>query len=212
MRTFDRLVQFDEKSRQYNARSLTAARQPRSYTWRCSAWLDQGVEGACVGFAWAHEAAARPDEQPNITDTVARLIYQEAQRLDPWEGEDYEGTSVLAGAKVLQRMGLIRQYRWAFTTLDALTVISRHGPAVIGVNWYEGMFEPDSGGFIRPTGLVLGGHAILVNGVNVKRQTVTLHNSWGQGWGVNGEAKMSWSDFDWLLQQQGEVCIPVLRS
>lgn len=60
----DRLVQFDERSRGYGIVPLLEAQdktQPRSYTWGCDIrTLDQGREGACVGFAWAGEAAARP--------------------------------------------------------------------------------------------------------------------------------------------------------
>ena len=61
-RVFDRLVQFDERSRAFPIRALIDAdAKPRSYTWQCPVWLDQGTEGACVGFGVSHEAAARPE-------------------------------------------------------------------------------------------------------------------------------------------------------
>jgi hypothetical protein len=63
--------------------------------------LDQGKEGACVGFAWSHELAAYP-VRVEVDDEFARSkIYAEAQKIDEWPGEAYHGTSVLAGAKVV---------------------------------------------------------------------------------------------------------------
>lgn len=210
-RTLDRREQFDERSRSFDARALLDTSEPRSYTWGCPAWLDQGREGACVGFAWAHEHAARPYVRPADT-ALAQALYREAQRLDPWPGEDYSGTSVLAGAKAAQARGHLSEYRWAFTLADALAVVSRHGPAVAGVNWWTGMFTPDAEGFIRPTGQVAGGHAILVRGVNVRRRTITLRNSWGRSWGRDGDCYLTWDDFGTLLADGGELCVPVRRG
>lgn len=210
-RTFDRLPEFDPKSRLFPIRSLVAGNPIRGYTWRCDANLNQGREGACVGFSWAHELAARPVPVRGLTNDKARSIYFEAQRVDEWEGETYEGTSVLAGAKVLQRQGLIGEYRWAFGLTDLLLALGYKGPAVLGLNWHEGMFEPDNNGFIHPTGQVLGGHAIMANAVSKTGRYVRLHNSWGPDWGQNGSAKISWDDLDILLREQGEACIPTGR-
>jgi hypothetical protein len=204
----DRRVEFDERSRAFPFAALTP---PRSYTWRCDSWLDQGREGACVGFAWAHEANARPVVVPASTADALDL-YRRAQRLDPWEGEAYDGTSVLAGAKAMTDRGWLSEYRWAFSPVDALSAISRHGPCVLGVWWWDGMWDTDEFGFIEPRGTKVGGHAILATGVNVTRRTVTLHNSWGPAWGVNGKALITWDAFDSLLNDDGECCVPVRRT
>ncbi len=113
-RTFDRKQQFDERSREYPIRTMVSEK-PRSYTWGCLAHLDQGVEGACVGYAWSHELAARPVVVRDLTNESAYHIYKEAQKIDPWEG-DYEGTSVLAGAQIVAAQGYISEYRWAFAS------------------------------------------------------------------------------------------------
>lgn len=208
-RTFDRLVEFDERSRSFPIRTAVKVDKPRSYTWHCDTVLDQGRERACVGFSWAHEAACLPVPR-RVTERVARDIYREAQRLDHYP-DDVPGTSVLAGAKAMMNRGWLREYRWAFGLQDALIAISRFGPAVLGVNWYEGMKKVDDRGFIHVEGGITGGHAILANGVNVSRHTVTLHNSWGRKWGKDGQALISWDDLERLLGEQGEVCVPVLR-
>lgn len=219
-RTFDRLPEFDGRSRNFPIRTLVADKPRRSYTWNVEVFLDQGREGACVGFSWAHDAAARPKVVPNIDDLDAMDIYNRARQLDVWPGEGYDGTSVIAGAKALQELGWLREYRWAFSESDLALAIGYKGPAVLGINWYEGMFDPDGEGFLRPSGDVLGGHAILCIGYSVAKQAYLVHNSWGQGWGgrgvwgqwdLRGRAMIHQKDMARLLGEAGEACIPVLR-
>jgi Papain family cysteine protease len=206
-----RRIEFDDKSRKYPIRALLGTPRPlRSYTWRCLKHLDQGQEGACVGFSWTHEIIARPSEQLVFSVNEARTIYKLAQKLDPWPGEDYEGTSVLAGIKaVISRYPKVySEYRWAFGLQDVLETIAYRGPVVLGINWYDGMIDPDDKGVIKPTGPVVGGHAILAKGISVKNKVVCLHNSWGQDWGNHGDCFISFNDLDKLLKEDGEACIP----
>lgn len=209
-RTFDRLKEFDERSRAYPIRAAIAERKFRSYTWRCLQWNDQGREGACVGFSWSHEVSARPVETW-IDEQVATKIYKRAQHLDEWEGEGYDGTSVIAGAKACGEFGYIGEYRWAFSLDDLRLAVGYRGPAVLGIDWMEGMDDVDSNGFVHATGSVVGGHAILCNGVSEKRKCFRLHNSWGRGWGVGGAALISFDDLGRLLAADGEACIPTRR-
>jgi hypothetical protein len=210
-RTFDRIEQFDERSKAYPIRAAFNYDYPRSYTWRCPVWLDQGREGACTGFAVTHEAAARPAVIEGLTNQDAQQVYYRARELDRWPGTDYEGSSVLAAMKAGKERGWYAEYRWAFSTMDLAIAVSRHGPAVIGVAWYTNMFQPDYNDFIHASGQMIGGHAILCHGFNVKGNYFKLHNSWGPNWGVNGECKISFEDMDKLLKQHGEAVIPTKR-
>ncbi|HUW00906.1 MAG TPA: hypothetical protein VMW08_01015 [Acidimicrobiales bacterium] len=207
----DRLVQFDERSRSFPIRSEVEGQRPRSYTWSVGAHLDQGREGACVGFAMAHELIARPAVVEGVTASDALRIYKAAQKIDPWPGEDYEGTSTLAGVKTIASDGHLKEYRWAFGLEDLILAVGYHGPALIGVNWYEGMFDTDRDGFIHHSGLIAGGHCTLVHSVNVPGEFFRIHNSWGPEWGVGGDAKISWVDMGRLLAEDGEACIPTVR-
>lgn len=239
-----RLQQFDERSRGYAIRE-TVPQRPRSYTWRLTKpfVLDQGREGACVGFAVANELLARPAEvrfgsEHNARRFAREKVYWEAQKIDPWPGGaypgaslHYEGTSILAGVKIAQRLGYFKQYRWAFSLKDLVLGLGHNGPAVLGVNWYDSMYRPDGKHFIRPQGTIVGGHAILARAVKLvwkdhqfvwwKRtwddvdldaSYVTLRNSWGPMYGKHGDCYMTLRDLEELLSQRGEAVFFVERT
>lgn len=125
----------------------------------------------------------------------------------------YEGTSVLAGAKVVQKeLGLIKEYRWGFSLEDVLLALGYLGPVVLGLDWYAGMMQPGSDGFIRPTGSVVGGHCIVARGVNHRAKRVLVRNSWGPRWGADGDCYISFDDLGTLLSQGGDACIPSGRT
>lgn len=215
-----RRPEFDERSRNFpiTAHPLVAGVGPRSFTWALNTVLDQGSVGSCVGHAWAHELAAKPVVVQGVGSATALAIYHRAQQLDEWPGEypAYEGTSVLAGAKATAEMGRLVEYRWAFGVDELARGVSRAGPAVIGVSWHRDMFDPGADGYVRPTGDVVGGHAILVRGYSVSKRRFLLHNSWGTRFGGKGGAPpgCAWIDHDdlgALLQAGGDACLPVRR-
>lgn len=221
-RRLDRLVEFDEASRAYPVRRLLSASQlqkPRSYTWTCPIWLDQGREGACVGFSISGELAARPYMVSGINNPFAQQLYYTAQRNDPWPGGEYPGadpvyggTSVLSGIKTAQDMGYYGGYSWAFSEEELMLAVSWKGPAVLGIVWYESMYETDSKFMIRPGGNVAGGHAILCNGFSAVDQVYRLHNSWGTSFGKGGDCFITRADMKTWLANDGEVCVPERRA
>lgn len=222
----DFLPEKDERSREYPAvRLLGSAQQtPISKVWDLSARLDQGQEGQCVMYSLSHELAAEPVpvELPNNEIMLKKWItkrYHQAQREDQWpgggyEGADpnYEGTSLLGGVKVLHALGLFQEYRWAFGEEDLFVSLGHLGPACIGVNWYAGMGQPDSNGLLNVSGQHIGGHAIIVRGVDVENGIYRLTNSWGRSYGVDGECFMTRQDMARLLGEEGECLIPVGRE
>ena len=221
MKKLDRFVNFDERSREFPISSILTATKLKNKYWECDVHLDQGVEGACVGFSWAHELRAKPYEI-RVTNETAKTIYYAAQQRDQWSGTNYEGTSVIAGAKTVSSLGFMTEYRWAFGIDDVIKTLSNHGPIVLGINWYEDMFFPDEKGFIKPTGAILGGHAILATGIQIRERdgflwktlpepVIRLHNSWGVEYGINGDVFITATDLSKLLKEQGEACVPVKR-
>ncbi len=218
-RRLDRIQQFDERSRYFPIRAVVPDAL-RSISWPCRPRLDQGREGACVGFSWSHELAAYPVQARGIDNATALFYYHEAQKIDEWPGEAYSGTSVLAGAKVALAQGYIAEYRWAFSIDEALRAISHAGPVVLGIPWKDSMYDPRPDGLLDCSGKVIGGHAILARGLRLRSRlagvaepVIRLRNSWGADWGTNrGDCFIRVSELEALLKEGGDCCVPLGRK
>ena len=202
-RTFDWRSRHDPRSRNYAIRDKLDV-QVTSRFWTPGQVLDQGSEGACVGFGWSGELACEP-VKITVSNASAFELYEEAKTLDRWPGEDYSGSSVLAGAKALMRRGQLVEYRWAFGIEDVRDAILGHGPVVLGIPWYEGMYDAPNGR-VAVSGIKVGGHCILATGYDMG--WFRLRNSWGPSWGIGGDADIREHDLAYLLNDDGEACVP----
>lgn len=225
-RTFDWKGRSDERSLQFGIKEATPEPKLHNRSWSVPNPLDQGEEGACVGHGWVHEALSSPVvvdiarmAQRPVSDpqALAFWLYREAQKIDEWEGEQYDGTSVLAGAKVMQKLGLLRQYRWAFDVFGVRRALLTTGPVVVGLNWYSGMYSAP-GGILSVRGYKVGGHCGIFWGYRLPglifpdEAAYGFLNSWGPHWGVNGRAWMRESELARLMSEDGEACVPYRRS
>lgn len=223
-RTFDWVPSRDPRNLLYPLRSTL----PRRITYRHVHWglpslrLDQGPDGACVGYACVNEALASPVrvKVPSYVEAcnLAYDVYRTAQAIDEWPGENYEGTSVNAGAQVMRARGYIGGWAWAQTLDDiraALCTPARAGggPVVFGSPWYDSMFTPGRGSLLQVDGWNVGGHAYLVVGWHPNRrigsrriETFTILNSWGPEWGRRGMAYIAAEDMERLFSQ-GEAAV-----
>lgn len=206
-RTLDWKLRHDPKSLEYKIDRLGPLKE-RTYTWKRTIWLDQGQEGACTGFGLSHVLGTTPKRRQGVDQAFAERMYQEAKRCDEWPGEDYEGSSVLGAMTAAKKDGYISGYSWATTMEELIHAVGYLGPVECGINWYTGMFDPDSAGLLHVTGKVEGGHAICIGGVDVSTATFCFYNSWGKSWGVGGNAKISFADMERLMSEQGEFALP----
>lgn len=189
-----------------------APTKPRDYRyWNAAApYLDQGSDGACVGFGAANYANAGPviSCSPKLGNIDAFQIYRRAQKHDEWPGENYSGSSVNGGALALREMGLITEFRWTWDLGELIQALLHLGPLMFGSDWYAGMMKPSfMTGMVHASGNIEGGHAFLLTGVNVKKRVVKFKNSWGKAWGLNGSAYIGFDDMAKLLNDYGEACI-----
>ncbi len=175
--------------------------------WWSPSVLDQGKQGSCVAHGWVHSVNATPQTH-RYDHPFAVGIYDLARKMDEWPGEDYEGTSVRAGAKACQSRGLISSYAFTQDVKEAVLWLLNRRPIVIGVDWYSGMFDAkkENRYFIKPTGSIEGGHCVMVDGVRYVEggkgsDYLRIQNSWGRDWGYNGRAKISFADFEKLLSE-----------
>jgi hypothetical protein len=234
-RTLDWRPRFDERSRAF--RYGAAGLPTRSRLWAPGpVVLDQGQEGACVGFACANEAAATPVRVKGVTNATAFAIYRRAQRLDEWPGEQYSGTSVLAGCLAGREQGLWSGFNWAFSAEELAAGIVGQGPAIIGVEWREGSYDTDAAGVLRPSGSIVGGHALAVLGyldplhltdymrrrlrryglergvLSIGEPSYCAFNSWGPTFGKNGLCVIPLTVMRAWVKARAELALPAGRA
>lgn len=203
-----------EHIRRYPLRAvdLREAERPKSKYWTVGVRYDQGSEGACVGMACAAFAShynfrrSRFDAAPGELKAKfdAFWLYEEAKKIDPWPGEDYDGTSTNAGLEVVRTRGVaqldkssnvvkIQEYRWAQSLDDILNWLSFKGPVIFGMDWYSNFDRPQRHAFPGKTvdhyfigegslGYVRGGHCIIAHAyrrLEDGSEWIRLQNSWG---------------------------------
>jgi hypothetical protein len=213
--TLDRVPLFDDRSREFPVRGLIGEDRPVRYKqiWTARTEpLDQGKEGACVGFSFASELAATPIRYV-VDNNIARELYQIARAEDKAVGKSFaSGASVLGGAKACKRLNLISTYYWAFSIDDVIDCLVKKGPVIFGTNWYSGMYDTTYDGLVKIDGEKVGGHAIMVNGYwpghPMFGDCVMWTNSWGSDYGINGRGFVRLEDFKRLMYEDGEICIP----
>lgn len=201
--------EYDERSRSYAARAPQQAVVVRSRTWADPLRLDQGDTGTCVAQCGTGQLAADPIQRTGLSENYAFVLYDAIKQNQDHEADPDRqlGTSVLSLCKELKAEGLISSYRWCFSVDDVVHALSTGGTVMAGTDWYEGMFDPDENGYVPLTGNVVGGHSYLLRGVAVTREHVRFRNSWGAGWGLNGDGRLRWADLERLIDQQGEFAV-----
>jgi hypothetical protein len=194
-------------------------------------WLNSKVcsvnrsHGTLPGWrtkALRHAGSSRYDHhlvnEPATTymhEQQAVALYSLATQLDDAIEDTYPpddcGTSGLGLAKAMRQQGFIYGFDWTFDFESFLAAL-QHSPVCVGINWTDGMMDPDSKGFVVDTGSVSGGHEILARAVNFTQKYVTFRNHWGKSWGVKGECKMSFDVVERLLAQEGDVMVPRIMA
>jgi hypothetical protein len=214
-RSLGRLVSIDPRDMGFPMSVSQQEITDRSYRYYMTdTAMYQGTNPWCVEYAWQQFLRSAPIKNPKWR--TPGELYREAQEVDEWAGNAYAGTSVRAGAKILQREGLLSTYTWAFSARTAALHVLSVGPVVFGTNWYDGMDRPDEKGFIHAQGPLRGGHAYMVKGVNLNklcpdgsRGAFRIINSWGTTWADRGMAWLSFNDAERLIREWGESCTAV---
>lgn len=197
-----------DKLHPMSAHILSRVALPDSKIWRCGPVLDQGSTPQCVAYSWTAFLMAAPlmDKATVLGSGFEQKLYDRAQQLDEWPGEGYDGTSVRAGAKALMEQRRLSEYIWADNADVLRRYILSRGPVIIGINWHEEMFLPDSKGFLNIGGGIAGGHAILAPGYSNYQEAFRVFQTWGRPWGQNGRAWLRFRDMETLLEEGGEAC------
>lgn len=181
--------------------------------------LDQGNLGSCTGNALAQLinttkfalARLRVHNRRYLKEPEAIDFYKRATVIDPFFGSyppDDTGSDGLSVTKAGMEQGYFSSYTHPFGFDHFLGAIQLQ-PVIVGTNWYDDMFDTNSKGFVSVSGGYAGGHEFLCLGVNMRDKYVTFLNSWSEWWGLNGRFRMSFPDFERLLNEDGDVTAPI---
>jgi hypothetical protein len=178
-------------------------------------WGDQGEEPACTGFASLKYAEDGPVTQPVskaghvVVDPFVWYAYN--QTADRQEGRFYEeGATILAACQVAKALKIAGAYYWIRTLENLIRAVLETGPVLAGTEWYPEMSAASRiDGWmptIRGASRSLGGHAYVINGVDVKREFFWMANSWDRKrFGMNGRARIPFATLEKrLIPEDGE--------
>lgn len=175
--------------------------------------------------AMANFLTAERIEGP-LTDTLSeRMLYEMARRNDEWPGEDYSGSSARGAMKGWNKYGVCRRKTWpyksggtgcdltherledarkcplgAYFRVNHKDLVAMHSAiAETGVLFatslvHKGWQNVKDDGVIQYSEKSLGGHAFAIIGYD--ETGFWIQNSWGNGWGREGFAHLTYSD--WL--------------
>lgn len=213
-----RHVLHDSRSLMFDAAKLVehvTARRTTFHNRLVPIW-DQGQVGACTAFAALGLMGTEPFYRPSwrLAPDRALQFYELETQLDDAQipghyPPDDTGSTGLWSMKALKRLGYITGYRHAFS-FETVKKLLQVAPVSFGFPWYNSMFEPDRNGMItvdQASGLA-GGHQLVGSGIDFERGLIRLDNSWGTGWGRNGQAYLSFAAADLLLRNHGDCSVP----
>lgn len=178
--------------------------------------LNQRSVGKCTCEALCGALNSAPNFKTRVyNDTDTDTLYELETKLEgtPWFPSNPTvndvGGSGLEVCKAAQQLGWITSYSHALSIDEALAALVLR-PVITGVNWYTSFDSPSSAGLvtIAPGATVRGGHEILADQIDASNQLVWFWNSWGPQFGVGGKFCMSFSTWQQLLSEQGDVTIP----
>lgn len=176
--------------------------------------LDQGQLGSCTANALCGALNSAPDYNGGTprTEPDAVNLYETETALEgkPYPPNDPGGTGLIV-CKAAKQMGWISGYTHAFGLQHALQALVLR-PVITGINWYSSFDTPDpQTGLVEitPGATVRGGHEIVADEIDAPNQLVWFWNSWGNQFGLGGRFCMSFGTWNRLLQEQGDVTVPV---
>jgi hypothetical protein len=211
-RRLGRHVNQDSRSREH-----PASRAPKIVSVKHRATglpLNQGELGSCTANALCGALDSAPDFSGGtpLSEADAIHVYEKETSLEgqPYPPNDPGGSGLMV-CKAAKQLGLISSYKHAFGIQHALEALVLR-PVITGIKWYTSFDSPDPHtGLVEltPGATVRGGHEILADEIDAPNRLVWFWNSWGTQFGLGGRFCMSFDTWQQLLQDQGDVTVPL---
>jgi len=203
----------------------------RERLWTTITALNQGNTPQCVAYAGIQWLFAAPIENKvsQWLEDPSKLyvLCQKDDGITHHKNPKNDGTSVGGLFQALKKEEFVKEYLWAGNSFiedfhykgtelvdSTISHVLSVGPVVVGSPWLYSMDEDLSNGFLDVDYSfgVRGGHAYLIRGVDLDKRcpdgsqgAFRIMNSWGEAWGLGGEAYLSFRDADVLFSIDSEV-------
>lgn len=179
--------------------------------------LNQGEIGSCTANALCGALDSAPDYTATtpLDEAQAVHLYELETKLEghPYPPNDPGGSGLMV-CKAAKQLGLIASYKHAFGVQHALEALVLR-PVITGISWYTSFDTPDpSTGLVELTAdaTVRGGHEIVADGIDADKELVWFWNSWGTQFGLGGRFCMAFKTWETLLENQGDVTVPIANA
>ncbi|MGE5288837.1 MAG: hypothetical protein ACM3ML_16885 [Micromonosporaceae bacterium] len=176
--------------------------------------LDQGEIGSCTANALCGALNSVPDfgggTPLNEKDAVSLYELETKMEGKPYPPNDPGGSGLMV-CKAAKDRGMIASYRHAFGIQHALEALVLR-PVISGFSWYSSFDMPDkTTGLVEiaPGATIRGGHEVVADQIDAENQLVWFWNSWGTKYGLGGRFCMSYATWERLLEEQGDVTVPM---
>lgn len=132
---------------------------------------------------WLYAECKKVDGMPNQDGTNARAACDVLRSKGHWRR--ISGRDVKTGP---QKAHGIASNTWATSVDQIRDAITRPQPVLIGIDWYEAWFQPETKNgepWLQPianAGQIAGGHEIGIWACSDRRQAFGLANTWGASW------------------------------
>lgn len=156
-------------------------------------------------FVWynarARSGTTNQDAGCTIRDVISTLVKEGAcpETLWPYDSRKFTLKPPVGCYLTAAKYKADRYVSVSQTKAQLITALQNGFPIIFGMLIYES-FESD---VVYQTGVVpipnpdqeemLGGHAMLIVGVDINKEVFIVRNSWGVGWGDNGHAYIPFS-------------------
>lgn len=184
--------------------------------------FNQGDLGSCTANAALGTLVTAPFGKTGVayTENDAVALYELETTLDNTQipgsyPPDDTGSTGPWSMMALEKQHRIRSFTHTRSAHHALLLLNQ-GPISIGVTWFQSMFTVEklpsgqSAIHVDPNTEVAGGHQVCFVANDTRAQMVYVRNSWGDSWGDDGHAWLSWADLKFLFANGADAVAPVM--